>query len=200
MAEILLRAARSDIYRINAFRIARLPVDVSAREMAQQMEKLKLLEKLGGRLRKAESALSLKPAPNSDTVREAMDRLRDPECRLLDEFLWFWPAQFGEGKTDQTLTLLDQGNLKAASNAWLQAEKTAPRSRWRNITWPCWLMSRRSIWNTLLKATVSLWKKTSSSAWTTFGQMPSRVGAFCTAMIDSGTVWQSEFVNSASLS
>ncbi len=87
------------------------------------MDKLKLLEKLGGRLRKPDSPLSLKPAPNTDAVREAMERLRDPECRLLDEFLWFWPTQFGEGKTDQTLTVLDQGNLQAASNAWLQSEK-----------------------------------------------------------------------------
>ena len=53
--------------------------------------------------------LSIKPPPSLDEIREAMQRLRDPEKRLVAEFLcflWFWPEGFGQSKSDTAIETL----------------------------------------------------------------------------------------------
>ncbi len=120
-SEVLLEAARPDLYRVNAFRIAGLPVDATARDISRQAEKLKVMEKLGG-TRQANGPLPLDPAPDSDAMREAMQRLHDPERRLVDEFFWFWPHQLGQSKSDEALAALGRGDVKGAAEIWAKQE------------------------------------------------------------------------------
>ncbi|MGO4884399.1 MAG: hypothetical protein ACLP59_26795 [Bryobacteraceae bacterium] len=119
--EILLAAAKPDLFRTNAFRVTGLPVDATARDIAKQAEKLRMAEKFGG-LTPAPSPLALSPAPDGDMIRGAVDRLRDPERRLVDEFFWFWPHQLGEGRRDPALTSLAQGRTQEAMNFWMHQE------------------------------------------------------------------------------
>src|SRR5262245_1044715 len=125
---VLQKIARPDLYRVNAFRVTGLPVDATPREMSRHLDKMRMAEKLGGLLPQAGGALALDPPPDGDAVREVMERLRDPETRLLDEFLWFWPATFGEGKNDPALQALQQGNLDDAGKAWQLAERQSEGS------------------------------------------------------------------------
>jgi formylglycine-generating enzyme required for sulfatase activity len=120
--EVLLEAARPDLYRTNAFRVAGLSVDATARDISRQVEKLKLMEKLGGGTSQVAGLLALDPAPDADAIREAMQRLRDPERRLVDEFFWFWPHQLGQSQTDEALTALGRGDAKAAADIWVKQE------------------------------------------------------------------------------
>lgn len=121
LSSILLDAARLDLYRVNAFRVAGLPVGATARDMLRQAEKLKVMEKLGGGT-PCGGPLSLDPAPDSDAMREAMQRLHDPERRLVDEFFWFWPHQLGQSKSDEALAALGRGDVKAAAEIWAKQE------------------------------------------------------------------------------
>jgi hypothetical protein len=119
--DLLAQAARPDLYRVNAFRVADLPVDAAPRDAARQLERLKMLERLGGDRAASPSAFALRPAPSAEAVREATERLHDPEHRLVDEFFWFWPGRFGDGNNDPALAALARGDATAASEIWRAA-------------------------------------------------------------------------------
>jgi hypothetical protein len=109
-AEALLDAVRPDLYRANAFRLAQLPANASQRDIARRLDKLIMQAKLGGSFEQARGPLARVPAPDLDTVRAAVERLRDPERRLLDEFFWFWP--------DDAQGHLERGDVAAARKHW----------------------------------------------------------------------------------
>jgi len=96
----LLGAIGPDLYRTNSFRVVGMPVDATERTLAKQAERLKMRERLAGGLEAIRGALALRPAPDADSVREAMQRLRDPERRLVDELFWFWPTSSGDTGDD----------------------------------------------------------------------------------------------------
>src|SRR5258708_25424155 len=96
----LLDAANKDLFRKNAFRITGLSVDATTREVAKHAEKLKMLVELGQDPHTPNAALPMKPPPSLDEIRDAFQKLRDPVQRLLDEFFWFWPEEFGQGQSD----------------------------------------------------------------------------------------------------
>lgn len=119
--EILLSAARPDLFRSNAFRIMGLPVDATARDIAKQAEKQRMAAKFGG-VSASASPLALSPPPDDEMIRAAVDRLRDPERRLVDEFFWFWPHQLGDGGRDPALAVLAAGRTQEAMNLWTHQE------------------------------------------------------------------------------
>src|SRR2546421_7153005 len=102
-AELLSQAARPDLYRINAFRVAQLHAGATPRELTRKLERIKMLAKLGGPAQEPAGPLPLQPAPDLETMRAALERLRDPEVRLLDEFFWFWPQDFVAPAQDAAL-------------------------------------------------------------------------------------------------
>jgi hypothetical protein len=122
-SEILLFAAKPDLFRKNAFRVTGLPVEATAGDVARQSDRLRMAEKYGGGNR-LPSALPLTPPPDADQVREAVDRLRDPERRLVDEFFWFWPNKLGGSKDDEALSALRRGEEDHAVAAWQRQESS----------------------------------------------------------------------------
>src|SRR5437868_8517251 len=117
-AEVLVRALTPDLYRVNAFRMAQLPATASQRDISRRLEKLTMLTKLGGGVELPRGPLSLQPAPDLDAVRHAVERLRDPETRLVDEFFWFWPETPAAETPDEALAALDRGDVAAARKRW----------------------------------------------------------------------------------
>lgn len=124
--ELLMESARPDLYRANAFRVSGLAIEATAREIARLGEKLKVLEKTGGTLPSGAAggaggacgALPLAPPPEPAMVHAAIERLRDPEQRLVDEFFWFWPQQPGESRDDEALQSLARGEVAEAEKLW----------------------------------------------------------------------------------
>ena len=117
-AESLLQSAGADLYRVNAFRLGRLPVSASQRDITRGLEKLSMLARLEGSANGARGPLVLAPAPSLDTVRAAIERLRDPELRLFDEFFWFWPENLTSEAPEPALACLEQGDVAAARKHW----------------------------------------------------------------------------------
>ncbi len=64
----------------------------------------------------------LTPPPDQSAVREAMQRLSDPERRLIDELFWFWPHRQGQAASDAALSHLREGKDKEAEGSWLEQE------------------------------------------------------------------------------
>lgn len=123
----LLDAATKDLFRKNAFRITGLSVDATARERDRHANKLTQLVELKQDPHTQNAAFSMKPPPSLDEIREAIGNLKDSEKRLIDEFFWFWPSEFGTTTPDPALEALASGNADAALNIWTENE-TNPSS------------------------------------------------------------------------
>jgi hypothetical protein len=121
----LIETATAGIFRANAFRITGLPVDASLREITKQADKLKLMGELGDGEAAHTHAFALSPPPSTDHIREAIQKLKDPERRLIDEFFWFWPDQFGNSVSDPAIQALAGGDRETALKIWT-AKETSP--------------------------------------------------------------------------
>jgi len=87
----------SDVYRINAFRVTGLRVDARPRDISRHLEKPRNDCEIRSVQWKS-GPLPLDPPPSPDNLREARQRLNDPQRRIIDEFFWFWPDQLGQGE------------------------------------------------------------------------------------------------------
>ncbi len=121
--ETLLKMARPDICRINAFRILGIPVTTSPKETSSRIRKLDLMEKYGDAEQHGSSFLPLSVARDRDARHEAQQRLRDPELRFIDEFFWFWPLSLNSTEdSDEALVAIKQGDLLRALSIWNRHE------------------------------------------------------------------------------
>lgn len=115
---MLMDAARPDLYRANAFRITGLPVFAASREVVKRAERLEIAARIGGEAPASASPFAIVPAPRADAVRDAIDRLRDPEHRLIEELFWFWPNDPADPKNDIALRFLERGETSRAVDVW----------------------------------------------------------------------------------
>jgi hypothetical protein len=119
----LINAATRNLYRNNAFRITGLPIDAANREIAKHVEKLRMMAELGQTQTGNKCAFSLNPSPTTDDIREAIQKLKDPELRVIDEFFWFWPAEFGKGQSDPAIQALTKNDSQTAHQIWCDTIK-----------------------------------------------------------------------------
>lgn len=124
----LMNLAHSELYRTNAFRLACLPVDAGGREIKRQLDRLKIMEKLGAGAGRLQGPLSLDVPADGEMIRAAMERLHEPERRMLEEFFWFWPATRGESQADPAVQALSRGDIEAARSVWLEWSRSADRN------------------------------------------------------------------------
>lgn len=120
----MVDAADKDIYRKNAFRIIGVPVDATPGEISKRADKLKVMEDLGEGHSFHNSPFAIRPPPTIEQIREALDRLQTPEKRMVDEFFWFWPEEFGRSRMDPAIQALLSGDCDAASAIWAVREST----------------------------------------------------------------------------
>jgi hypothetical protein len=136
-SDILLDAARTDLYRQNAFRVAELAVDATPRDLHRRQSIIEMAVNTGLDIPPGPGrALAMPPPPRmeresdeeynqrrQDLLREAMQRLTDPERRLVDEFFWFWPHRLGESAKDPALMAMAQNDIRKATETWLRQEQ-----------------------------------------------------------------------------
>jgi hypothetical protein len=131
----LLAAATPEMFRANAFRITGLPVDATTRVIIKHADKLKMMEELGQGKRAHTRAFALTPPPGVDQIRDAIQALRDPERRIVDEFFWFWPDAFGSSAQDPAIQALAVGERETALEIWTlkEASPTAGVTAMHNV-------------------------------------------------------------------
>lgn len=125
----LFELATPELYRQNAFRVLGLPVNATMRDIKRRQTKLKMKERLG--MNSADEHygyLSLNPPPEKDDIAKAVQRLQDPEDRLLDELFWFWPRELGS-PDDDGLELLANNHLSKAISLWSKYEERGTVSK-----------------------------------------------------------------------
>jgi len=114
--ENLLEIAAVNLYQWNAFRITGLNVDASLREVSKEAEKLEMMLRLG-RTPAATGIFPLPEAPTVESVRNALQSLKNPESRLVQELFWFWPCT-GDSANDPGIEALRQRKYQAAVDYW----------------------------------------------------------------------------------
>lgn len=131
----LIQSAQINIYRENTFRIIGLAVDSSEKEIKKRADVLKMMEEFGNGADANSAAFSLEPPPSVDQIREAMQRLKEPEQRLIDEFFWFWPVEFGKSGVDVGIRAVLAGDKDAAYQFWANLEDDPQHNYigWHNI-------------------------------------------------------------------
>jgi hypothetical protein len=115
-------AATPDVFLKNAFRITGLPVDVTTRDIAKQLAQRKLRAELGEVEDVRSSPFAREPQPSIQEIREAEQKLRNPEQRVVDELFWFWPLDPRGGKSDPALHALAAGDTSTAEQLWKTME------------------------------------------------------------------------------
>lgn len=120
---LLRESATPDLYHRNGFRVLELPVDATSKDVSRRKRMVEMAAGNGVPIPPGPCrCFPLDPAPDEFAVRDAMQRLGDPERRLVDEFFWFWPHEQGQSKSDLGLQHLAQGNHERASEIWSQQE------------------------------------------------------------------------------
>lgn len=84
-----------------------------------------MMEELGQGESAHTAAFALKPPPTVDPIREAIQKLKDPERRIVDELFWFWPERFGQSASDPAIRALAAGEGETALKIWM-AKETNP--------------------------------------------------------------------------
>ncbi|MGI5163421.1 hypothetical protein ACQEU3_03605 [Spirillospora sp. CA-253888] len=109
-----------DLYRANAFAVTGLGVDATARDVRRLNERARVLERVGGSAAgdggAAPPLLPFLGRPEPAERQAAVQRLRDPVRRLVDEFFWFWPA--AEEGPDPAMAALRRGDMDEAERIW----------------------------------------------------------------------------------
>ena len=119
LLESLLDAAGIGLFRANAFRVVGLSADARESEIRKQADKLQFVARHGGGTASTVGPLPLDPPPVDEMVGEAIQRLRDPERRFIDEFFWFWP-EAALGKKDPALVALTNHDIELAIRIWTE--------------------------------------------------------------------------------
>src|ERR1035437_5232061 len=118
----LMEIAGRELYQHNAFRVTGLATDASAREIAKHGDHLKMQEELGHVTTPVGGPFDRKSPPTLDEIRQSLQRLRNPEKRIVDEFFWVWPEEFGNSHGDAALRALLAGDDQMAISAWRTQE------------------------------------------------------------------------------
>jgi len=121
----LLGIATEHIFRKNSFRVTGLPVDATPREISKHIDRLKQMTELRIETGAPRGPLSLDPPATADDIRDAHQNLKDPERRILDEFFWFWPEDFGHSQSDPAIQAAAAGDCDTAIAIW-RAKETNP--------------------------------------------------------------------------
>src|SRR5689334_17499714 len=110
----LIELATPELYRRNLFRTLSVPITATTAEVRRQQKRLGMMRTLGSTPAKGvDGPLALTPPPNEEDLTKALERLSDPQARLLDEMFWFWPLD-SESCSDAAIEAVVQGNVAAA--------------------------------------------------------------------------------------
>jgi hypothetical protein len=125
----LLDACTPKLYQQNVFRISGIHIDASPRDFKRRFEDLRFAAEMNDLGDELNHAFALNPMPNIDQIREAAQRIQDPEKRIIDEFFWFWPLDWCKSENDSALDALRHCDPDKAQKIWSDAlsDNNAPQ-------------------------------------------------------------------------
>ena len=107
-----------DLYRKNPFRIVGIHADAGAREIKRRICEIRDALEFGDSSSEFSYAYAPFPLPDLGEIQEASRQFDDPEIRVAYEFFWFWPKEWGAGKSDPAIAALMAGDSNTALEHW----------------------------------------------------------------------------------
>lgn len=126
--EALERAASPELYARQPFRLLELPVDASPGEIARREQVLSLAGRVGAPAAAGPQRALPAAAVDPQTLAECLQRLQEPEERLVLEFFWFWPDAGIDPKRDPARAPLAAGDARGAAAIWEARARQAPEN------------------------------------------------------------------------
>lgn len=107
-----------DLYRKNPFRIVGIHADAGAREIKRRICEIRDAMEFGDASSEFSYAYAPSPLPDLGEIQEASRQFDDPEIRVAYEFFWFWPKEWGSGRSDPAIAALMAGDSNTALEHW----------------------------------------------------------------------------------
>jgi hypothetical protein len=117
LREFLLGIADPGLFRANAFRIVGLPANSSDSAIRKQAKKLEFEAQHQNGAGNNAGPLPLAGDDSRELLPDAMQRLKDPERRFVEEFFWFWPRP-RLGNDDPAIAALAKRDIATAIEVW----------------------------------------------------------------------------------
>lgn len=117
LREFFLGIAQPALFRANAFRVVGLPANSSDSAIRKQAKKLEFEAQHQSNMTKSVGPLPLASEAPDELLPDALQRLKDPERRFIEEFFWFWPRP-GFGNDDPAIAALGNRDVSAAIEIW----------------------------------------------------------------------------------
>jgi hypothetical protein len=114
----LLTIATPALYQKNAFRLLKLAVNATKHDIIREEQKIEMIQKLGDSNGQVTSPFPFNITADPHTLADTTQRLLHADQRLIDEFFWFWPIENGNGKNDQALQAIRNGDIEKAKSIW----------------------------------------------------------------------------------
>jgi hypothetical protein len=120
----LEQSADLQIYIKNTFRVTGLPVLASEKDIKKRTDRQKMLEKLGHAEDGPKVAYPLLSPATSEQITAAIQRLKNPELRMVDEFFWFLPESIETPEQDLAYQAVLAGDQDTAFQIWTDKESS----------------------------------------------------------------------------
>ena len=84
-----------DIYQKNAFRILQLSPQARTKEIQKRQQIIEISTRTGAEIPSGSLSIFalIDPPPDPIQISEAVQKLNDPQIRILEEVFWFWPDE-----------------------------------------------------------------------------------------------------------
>lgn len=117
MSEALIESALPEIYRNNSFRVLNIPVIATESQIKDRADEILGCIRLKIPI-EDKGYIDFVPTPGENDVRNAVQRLHNPERRLVDELFWFWPERSQNHNPDEALNALESRDFNQAKSIW----------------------------------------------------------------------------------
>lgn len=122
IGKVVKDIATTKLYSRNPFAILGMNSVATDQQLQRQFQRLQIAAKLGENLWTHESSFHVSGNVEPRDIEEAFQELKDPMCRIVREFFWFWPNPKSQEKEDQGLSLLKNSDYVGVVKFWMKAE------------------------------------------------------------------------------
>ncbi len=122
-SEVLLSTAEPNMYEKNFFRVSGASVYADTKEIKRRLSRMEKAIKFGAAFPSKDSIFPIEPYPEPVLIREVLQKLNDPEQRLIHEFFWFWPLKRNRANEDEALQALKNREIEIAQKVWISCLK-----------------------------------------------------------------------------
>ena len=108
----LLETLNEGVFKSNAFSITGLNVNASEKQIRTTADRIKIEDELGIGSNTDQGTSNAKA--KSENLRNALQKIKDPTLRIIDEIFWVWPIDDKNPENDEALKRFKNSDFDGA--------------------------------------------------------------------------------------